>query len=396
MAQHQSSLAVRLISIGLFLTGGSLATDALSQTLPNLRTTMVADNRLQPSPCFEFACFNRSSYDADTLAAIGSQLPNVYVFQRIPAGSWYQHVVLINRTTLPAGYDTAGYRWPIAVVGNDIFVTAYQTGPAVPQRCATYVYARNSSNGFWQVKQVINTCASNFAKDGARILFGTGGPAPIYVRGADGLYTQQSVLTPPSGLSSAGPAALHNWTVVIGNPSANSGTGTAHIYQRVSGEWVLSETLVPEGGGTGTQFGTSVGVYDYNVAVSAPGATNPSGVGRGLVYLYTGVGENWSISQEIAEPPGTDSTFGTALALRGRRLVVSSRNGYPFFQGPSGYLFERGVRESAWVARATMAGFGLSIDLSGNTAMVDAEGLRSGTFPTIVNLPALREPDVAP
>jgi hypothetical protein len=112
--------------------------------------------------------------------------------------------------------------------------------------------------------------------------------------------------------------------------------------------------------------------------------------------MYTGVGENWAISQEIAEPVSAETQFGTALALRGRRLVVNSRAYYPFYEGPEGYLFERGLRESAWVARATLAGDGLGIELSGNTVMVDLVGLRFGTFPTIVNLPALREPDVAP
>jgi len=395
MVQQQRRFDARLLFIGLFLTSSwFVAAAAFSQALPHLRTVMGADNRLEPSPCFEFACFNRSAYDANTLAAIGAQLPNVYVFLRIPAGPWYEQMVLRNRSALPGGYDTAGYRWPVAVVGDDVFATAYQSGPAVPTTCATHVWGRTGYR--WQIKQVINTCAGVFAKDGPRILFVTGAASPIYVRGADGLYTQQSVLIPPAGVRASGAAALHNWTVVIGESSANSGTGAAHVYQYIDSAWVLTKSLVPDAGGAGTAFGTAVGVYDYNIAVGAPGAINPSGVGRGLVYLYTGVGENWSISQEIAEPPGTNSSFGTALALRGRRLVVSARNGYPYFQGPSGYLFERGVRESAWVARATLAGGGLGIFLSGNTAMVDSEGLRFGTYPSVVNLPALLEPDLMP
>jgi hypothetical protein len=67
----------------------------------------------------------------------------------------------------------------------------------------------------------------------------------------------------------------------------------------------------------------------------------------------------------------------------------------PFDEEVHGYLFERGLRESAWVARASLASNALSVDLSGNTAMLDNKGLRYGTFPTVVNLPALREPDVA-
>jgi hypothetical protein len=389
--QHASWLVGRLILLCLFLSPA-----ALSQTLPHLRTTMVARNTLQPDPCFEFACFNRSSYDANTLAAIGATFPAVYLFRRISAGPWYEHAVLQNRSALATGYTAAGYRYPIAVVGDDILVTAFQSGPEVPTTCTTHVFGRNDTR--WQVKQVINVCASSFAKDGSRVLFGTAGPMPIYSRGSDGLYAEESRVFPPSTgfFNTEKSLALHAWTVVVGKPGDNSGAGAAYMFQRRSGEWVLMETLRPEGAGADTRFGEAVGVYEYNVAISAPGAINPSGVGRGLIYMYTGVNDTWFVSQEIAEPPGTDNTFGTALVLRGRRLVVSSDNSYPYAQGPFGYLFERGLRESTWVARASLAGRALSIDLSGNTTMMDSEGLRFGTFPTVVNLPALREPDVAP
>jgi len=397
MMQQRLLIAARRTLAVLFLTGSLFVSAAsFAQSLPTIRTTFGARNVLEPSPCFEFACFNRASYDGNTLAAIGATYPAVYVFLRLSSGPWYQQRVLQNRTALAPGYDTAGYRYPIAVVGDDILVTAFQSGPDVPATCATHVFGRTGTS--WQVKQVIDTCAGQFAKDGHRILFGTAGQMPIYGRGANGLFSEESRVFPPSaGIFNAQKSiALHGWTVVIGTPLANSETGAAYIFQRRSGQWLLLETLVPDGGG-GTRFGASVAAYEYNVAVGAPGAVNPSGVGRGLIYMYTGVGDNWAISQEITEPPGTDNTFGTALAMRGRRLVVSADNFYPYATGPFVYLYERGVRQSDWTPRGQFAtGNGLSIELSGSTALVDVEGLRFGTFPAIVNLPALREPDVAP
>jgi hypothetical protein len=395
MVQHSPRFAIRLILVVLFLAGSGFSAATLSQTLPHLRTTFVARNTLQPDPCFEFACFSRSSYDANTLAAIGATFPAVYVFRRISAGPWYEQKVLQNRSTLPAGYTVAGYRYPVAVVGDDILVTAFQTGPSVPDTCATHVFGRTDTR--WQVKQVINVCGSLFAKDGNRVLFGTAGPMPIYARGSNGLFVEESRVFPPStGFFNAEKSiALHGWTVVVGKPGVNSDTGAAYIFQRRSGQWLLLETLTPEGAGGGTRFGVAVGVYEYNVAIGAPGAISPSGVGQGLVYMYTGVGDTWFVSQEIADPLDTFHIFGTALTLRGRRLVVSTGSPAPIGDTP-GYLFERGWRESAWVARASLAGNAASIDLSGNTVMMDSRGLRFGTFPTVVNLPALREPDVAP
>jgi hypothetical protein len=60
-------------------------------------------------------------------------------------------------------------------------------------------------------------------------------------------------------------------------------------------------------------------------------------------------------------------------------------------------LYERGLQDPDWLPRATMAGSGLSVSLSGSTAFVDAlaerENVDFGSAPTIVNLPALLEPD---
>lgn len=380
----------------LFLAIPTMAPGALSQTLPNIRTTMVARNVMEPSPCFEFACFNRSSYDKNMLAAIGAQLPHVYVFLRISAGPWYEAAILRNITPLQAGYTAEGYRWPIVVVGDEFLATAYQSGPSVPTTCVTHLLTHVGTK--WTVKQVIPVCANQLVRDGTRVLFETGAAMLIYARGSNGLYTEESRVLPPSDgfFNAVQSVALNNWTLVVGKPQENSGVGAAHIFQRVGGQWTLARTLVPDGAGAGTAFGTAVGAYEYNVAIGAPGAVPSSGEGRGLVYVYTGVGENWAVSQEIAEPLGSDSSFGTSLALRDRRLVVSAHNSYPFFNGPTGFLFERGLRESAWVARGTLAGDGMGTEISGNTVMVDAIGLRFGTFPTVVNLPALREPDVAP
>lgn len=395
---HIGRVVVSLSLVAGFLLGGPLAQ---AQALPNLRTTFVP--RLPaPNACYHFSCFDRASYDANTLAAIGVLEPAVHVYLRLSSGPWYARAVLRNRTPLPAGYDTVGYRYPLAVIGNDIVATAFRSGPAVPELCETHVLVRTDTR--WQVKQVIGGCADQFAKDGTRLLFGKSGPMPIFSRGADGRFSEESRVFPPSdGFFDAEKSlALHAWTVVVGKPAENFDTGAAYVFQRRSGQWILMETLRPDGAGANTRFGHSVGVYEYNVAIAAPGAVNPSGVGPGMVYMYTGVGDRWFVSQEIGEPPPGASeypvgnSFGISLTLRGRRLIVSTRSPFQSGLGPPSYLFERGVRESSWAARATLAGAGLSIDISGDTAMIDRRGVRGGTEPTVVNLPVLRETEAAP
>ena len=372
---------------------------AAAQTLPNIRTTFVP--RLPaPNDCYQFSCFGQPSYDGSTLAAIGALEPVVHVYRRIPAGPWYAQAILRNRSVLPAGYTAAGYRSPIAVVGDDILVTAFQYGPNVPEICQTYVLGRKDTR--WSVKQVIDRCADSFAQDGHRVLIDTVSQFTIYIRGSDGLFTEESRIVPPSDGLFAGERslALNAWTVVVGKPAENGETGAVYIFQRRNAQWALTETLLPEGDGASTRFGHSVGVYEYNVAVSAPGAVSASGVGRGRVYMYTGLDDDWFVSQQIAEPNAVEypygNVFGVALGFRGRRLIVSTYSPFVTPNGPPSYLYERGVREAAWVARATLAGDAQKIDLFGNTAMLDRRDVRAGSHPTVVVLPALREPDVAP
>lgn len=385
------SMAVWLLAAGV----GS----AVAQTLPNIRTTFVP--RLPaPNECYQFSCFGPSSYDGSTLGATGATEPVVHVYRRIPAGPWYAQAILRNRSVLPPGYTTAGYRGPIAVVGDDIVVTAFQYGPTVPEICQTVVLGRNDTR--WSVKQVIDRCADSMVKDGSRVLIDTVSQFTIYVRGSDGLFTEESRVLPPSAGFFAGERslALHAWTVVVGKPAQNGETGAVHIFQRRGAEWSLTQTLLPEAGGANMRFGQSVGVWEYNVAVSAPGALPPSGVGRGMVYMYTGLDHDWFVSQSIAEPNAVEypygNVFGTALGLRGRRLIVSTYSPFVTSNGPPSYLYERGVREAAWVARATLVGDAQHIDLFGNTAMIERRDVRTGSHPTVVVLPALREPDVAP
>lgn len=383
----------------LVLTSFGVASSAEAQTLPHLRTTFVPRLQPEPNPCSMFSCFDRASYDSTTLAAIGTLEPVVHVFRRISAGPWYKQATLTNRSALPPGYDRAGYGYPVAVVGDDIVVTARLSGPGVAELCETHVFGRTDT--VWRVKQTIASCADQFAKDGHRILLSTGTALTIYARGSDGLFIRESHIEPPSpGLFEGEKSlALHAWSVVVGKPDEDAGIGAVFVFQRSNDTWSLATTLRPNGSGA-VRFGHAVGVYDYNIAVSAPDAIPPSGTGTGLVYVYTGVKDQWSLSQRISEGVTTEfpvgNTFGVALALRGRRLVVSTSSPFSDALGPPSYLYERGMREPDWAVRATLAGSGLSIDLSGTTAMIDRRGQRGGTVPTVVNLPALREPDVAP
>ncbi|MBL8269980.1 hypothetical protein [Steroidobacter sp.] len=363
---------------------------AWSQALPSIRTTFVPRDTGQPSPCFQTTCFERAAYDNRTLVAVGYTVPNsLYVYRRIPAGYWGRHATIRNRTLK-------------AVLSDEILV-----GGA---GCSTDVLALVDSK--WTIKQTIPVCGTQVVRDYNRLLFANeGGDWTFVVRRADGVYVEESRFAPSTLVPfdfSAMSVAFHGWTVAVGQPVDGTELGKVHIFQRRDDEWSLAKTIQAEPLLFGTMFGWTVAVGDFEVAISAPVAY--AGPGRtGKVFVYAGAGDNWHVRQEITEPAGasTNKIFGTAMTMKGRRLIISGDAPQMATTGPYTYLFERGLTNPDWVARGALATKNgvqratPSIFLSGDTAMIDVaatelEQGRTGTIPAVVNLPALREADVAP
>lgn len=368
------------------------ATAAWSQTLPELRTTFVPRDTGQPSPCFQSTCFLTAAYDGNTLAAHGYNDSNVYIYRRLSSGPWYRHATLRNRFLL-------------ASVKDEILVAGRTA-------CSTDVFALSGSQ--WVVKQTLPACGEYVVQDYNRVLFADTGSARdwiVYARRDDGVWVEQSRFSPQVlvPLHQAISIAMHGWTIAVGQPVASNELGRVHIFQHRSGEWGLAKTIEADPSLFGGMFGWTVAVDEFDVAISAPLLS--AGPGRqGKVFIYSGIGENWFVRQELTEPAGasTNKIFGTAMTLKDRRLIVSAAAPQVATTGPYTYLFERGLTDPDWKPRAQFAARNgaqqptPSIYLSGNTAMINVEATEldppghNGVIPSVVNLPALLEADVAP
>lgn len=388
MVLHSPRFAGRLISLALLL----ISSAAWSQTLPTLRTTFVPRDTGDPSPCFQTTCFSWAAYDSNTLAARGYNGSSVYIYRRLSAGPWYRHATLRNRF--------------LTAVVNDEILVGSGTG------CSTDVLALSESR--WVIKQNIPACGAYIVQDYNRILFvdtRSFRDWVIYVRRADGVYVEESRLNPQLlvPLHEAMSIAMHGFTIVVGQPVASNEIGRVHIFQRRDGEWSLAKTIVADPSLFGGMFGWTVAVGELDVAISAPVLF--AGPGRqGKVFIYSGFGENWFVRQELTEPAGasTNKIFGTAMTLKGRRLIVSAAAPQVPTTGPYTYLFERGVTDPDWRPRAQFAAKNgaqvpmPSIFLSGNTAMINVVATdldppdHTGVIPSVVNLPALLDPEIAP
>jgi hypothetical protein len=243
---------------------------------------------------------------------------------------------------------------------------------------------------------------------------GPGQSAYVSTR-ADGSWSTPAAFNPedafsgtvdPDGFGAA--IAVTDGAALIGSPGGEgfpSGRygASAYVYERASdGSWIPEATLLPAGSGSGG-FGLATATAGTTGLVSAPGIRNLDGTDlNGAVHAFEGVGEaDWRQRQTLSTPTTPTATirprdarlgddFGWSIAASGDTLLV----GAPDLAAATGgggngaaYVFERSG--GRW-RRATVLlgpqglpagdpggpgdGFGVSVTLSGDRALVSAPG----------------------
>lgn len=167
--------------------------------------------------------------------------------------------------------------------------------------------------------------------------------------------------------------AISGNVAIVGAPFENV-EGAVFIYEKMGSSWVEKQKIVDTDDAiTFDNFGACVSVSgDYAVV----GAPNDDGEIYGAVYVLEKNGSGtWSIVQKISNPSPLDSgpiDFGRSVAIDGNYLIVGS-----LF---SAYLYERNAN-GEWILVNSYQpprddllnlGYGWSVDLSGNQAMVAA------------------------
>lgn len=128
-----------------------------------------------------------------------------------------------------------------------------------------------------------------------------------------------------------------------------SRSGSAYIFQKVSGKWVETAKIIPSNSISGAEFGNAVSIYDNLLAVGSYLATR-RGFESGLAYIFRHENGEWIEEQQII---GDDSQeqdeFGTSVALFQNTLLV----GAPWdddadYDGGSAYLFKPDENSGYW------------------------------------------------
>ena len=206
----------------------------------------------------------------------------------------------------------------------------------------------------------------------------TQGSAWVFVR--DGV-----VWAPPARLVAADGAAnvafgnsvaISGETIAVGEAGDAGGRGSAYVFTYNGRIWTQQAKLTASDGAALDNFGDSVAISGETVVVGAAGDDIGASVNQGSAYVFTRSGTTWSRQAKLTA--GDGRSLGRAVALTGATAVVGSPEtdhvrGVAYVFTRSGTTWSRQARLTASSPTPDDA-FGISVAISGKTAVVGANG----------------------
>jgi hypothetical protein len=217
------------------------------------------------------------------------------------------------------------------------------------------------------------------------------GSAYVFVRSGT-TWTQQAKLT-------ASDAALEDFfgisvsvsgdTAVVGaygDDGIGSNSGSAYVFVRSGTTWTQQAKLTASDAAADDLFGRSVSVSGDTAVIGAYG-DNGIGIDSGSAYVFVRSGTTWTQQAKLtASDAALEDFFGTSVSVSGDTAVIGA---YGDDDGGSGsgssYVFTRSG--GTWTQQQKLTAsdaaaddqFGLSVSVSGDTALIGAVGTDSGS-----------------
>lgn len=227
------------------------------------------------------------------------------------------------------------------------------------------------------------------------------GSAYVFVRGSNGVWTQQAKLTASDGAAFdyfGGSVAIGNvnapsQTVIIVGALGNDANGitsrgAAYVFTRASGgtTWSSGTKLTASDGAARDNFGYSVAISGSLAIIGSPADDIGANGNQGSAYIFARNGTVWEEEQKLVAWDGdTNDLFGWSVGISGPRVIIGAPDDdidNNMNQGSS-YVFER-TAGNTWnsvtklrlssVLGATSDYLGISVGISGNTVIVGAYG----------------------
>ena len=176
--------------------------------------------------------------------------------------------------------------------------------------------------------------------------------------------------------------AEYNRPIAIGTQ-----TGSAYVFELVSGAWQELAQLTPNPPVPKGTFGHAVALDGSTIAVGAPAVAQSVPGGKGVVYVYTKSGTSW-LQQAVIDPADALAVgFGWDLALDGDTLLIGAKDAGT---GSTGLAYVYVRSGTTWTQQAKLGAsdathdnsFGYSVALKGDTAIVcagRADGVQTET-----------------
>ncbi len=203
------------------------------------------------------------------------------------------------------------------------------------------------------------------------------GSAYVFVREPGGWVVEAKLVAGDAGYRDLhGMAvAISGDTVLVGAPYQTVDgmpyRGSAYVYTRSGGTWTEQAKLVASDGATQHTFGRAVALAGDTALVTAPAG----GDGLGAAYLYTRQGTTWTQSQRLAPPASLGGVIrGDAAAMTADAVVLGGGSQ----QLGTVDVYERDGTTWSFAARLTADDaevedyFGIALAIDADTIVVGA------------------------
>ena len=166
---------------------------------------------------------------------------------------------------------------------------------------------------------------------------------------------------------------------MIGSSGDDNIKGSAYIFNRNGTVWTQQQKLTANDGVANDEFGNSVAISGGTILVGSSG----DAALRGAIYVYVLGGNGWAQQQKLIATDGkSDDSFGWSIAISGKTAIVGSflDEDDPNTDSGSAYIIrilDPFFGDEILVTPPTSDAndlFGISVSISGNTAIVGASG----------------------
>ncbi len=347
------------------------------------------------------------SISGDTVV-IGAQVDDVgansnqgsaYVF--VKSGITWTQQQKLNSSD---GAANDNFGWSVSISGDTVIVGAItnDVGANLDQGSA-YIFTRSGVT--WTQQQKLNASDGtindyfggsvaisgnnifvgvNFDKVGANV--NQGSAYAFRVLGNGWTQEAQRVLSDGALNDYFGRSvAISGDTAIVGayldDVGANTDQGSAYIFVRSGTTWTQQAQLTASDGLAFDYFAFHVAIYGDTAIVGAILDTVGGNAQQGSAYVFTRSGTIWTEQQKLTATDGAAGDFfGISVAISGNTAIIGASNddvGANNDQG-SAYVFTRSG--TVWTQQAqltasdgaTLDTFGVSVSISGNTAIVGA------------------------